>query len=143
MIGFTRKATVGFAAALMLVGGTASVYGFTGVYSSLTRAERQIQLAGKLVCTQCSLEDARKTQPRYANFLYQLRAGQEQLVLDVRWASASVWLHHLMTPRIRMQGEESLLALLTAKDNNQRNVVISGILLDSQTLDVKDVNVHR
>lgn len=143
MIRFTRNATVGFAAALMLAGVTVSAQGFTGAYSSLTRGERQIQLAGKLVCTGCSLEDARKTQPRYTNHLYRLLVGQEQVVMEMQWASSSTWLNHLMTPHIRMQGEESLLSLLTAKDNSQRNIVISGILMDSQTLDVNNINIRQ
>jgi len=143
MVRSTRNATVGFAAALILIGITSSAQGFASAYSSLTRGNRQIQLAGKLVCTNCSLEEARKTRPRYSNHLYRVAVGEEQAVMEVQWVSYSTWLHHLMAPQIRLQGEEQLLLKLTAQDNLRKDFVVSATLTDAQTLTVKDVNIYK
>jgi hypothetical protein len=65
MIRSTYKATAGVAAALMWIGVTSSVYGFTG-YSALTRSAREVRLTGRVICTSCTLDEARKTLPEYS-----------------------------------------------------------------------------
>jgi hypothetical protein len=137
----TRKVTLGLAAALLSVGLVASAQGFTGAYSSLTRVERQVQIAGKVVCTGCSLEDARKTQPPYSNHLYRVMVGQEPAVMEVQWASIPTWLHHLTTSPLRVQGDGQLLRTITKQENKSKDIIVSGTLLDSQTLHVTTVDV--
>ena len=83
MIRSMYKATAGVAAALMLIGVTSSVYGFTGSYSALTRSSREVQLTGRVICTNCTLDEARKTQPKYSNHLYRLMLGQQPVIMEV------------------------------------------------------------
>jgi hypothetical protein len=143
MIHATRIVTIGVAALLLSVGAGTSAQGFPGAYSSLTRVSREVQLAGKVVCTNCDLEEARKTQPRYTNHLYRVVMGQEQAVMEVQQTSFPTWLHHLTTPPLRMQGDEQLLRTLTEQESRRKDLVVSGTLLDSQTLHVTAVNVRE
>jgi hypothetical protein len=141
MIRSMYKATAGVAAALMLIGVTSSVYGFIG-YSALTRSTREVQLTGRVICTGCTLDEARKTQPKYSNHLYHLTLGRQPVILEVHQTTDATWLNHLMMPLIRVRGEENLLLPLTNQDNVQKNVTIVGNLLDEQTLNVQAITVH-
>src|SRR5687768_5201948 len=98
MIRSMYKATAGVAAVLMWIGVTSSVYGFTP-YSALTRNTREVQFTGRVICTSCTLDEARKTQPKYSNHLYQL--GRQPVILEVYQTTNATWFHHLMTPLIR------------------------------------------
>lgn len=142
MIHSMYKATAGVAAALMLIGVTSSVYGFTGPYSALTRGSREVQLTGRVICTNCTLNEARKTQPKYSNHLYRLTLGQQPVIMEVYQTTDVTWLSHLMMPHIRVRGEENLLLPLTNQDNVRKNLTISGSLLDAQTLNVREITVH-
>jgi hypothetical protein len=139
MIQTPHKITISVATVLLSIGVGVSAQGFPGAYSSLTRVDRQVQLAGKVVCTNCSLEDARKVQPRYTNHLYRVMVGQEQAVMEVQQTSAPTWLHHLTPPPLRIQGDEQLLRTLTDQESQRKDLVVSGTLLDSHTLQVTDV----
>lgn len=143
MIRFVRKATAGLAVALMLISVSSSVQGFTGMYSTMTRGEQRTQLTGKLVCIDCSVTEARTTQPhKYGNHLYQLQLGQRQAVMEVRETNHFTWLNHLMRPNIRVQGEDNLLRALTSQDNVRKDVTIAGLLLDAHTLNVQEITVY-
>jgi hypothetical protein len=142
MIRSMYKATAGVAAALMLIGVTSSVYGFTGSYSALTRSTREVQLTGRVICTSCTLDEARKTQPKYSNHLYRLTLGRQPVIMEVYQTTNVTWLSHLMMPHIRIQGEENLLLPLTSQDNVQKDITILGSLLDAQTLNVREITVH-
>lgn len=143
MIRSIYKATTGCAVALMLISVSTSVQGFTGLSSGITRGERT-QLTGKLVCTECSVTEARKAQPhKYGNHLYQLQLGQNQAVMEVLETNQVTWLSHLTMPHIRVRGEENLLLPLTSQDNVRKGVTISGYLLDAQTLNVQEITIHQ
>lgn len=142
MIRSMYKATAGVAAALMLIGVTSSVYGFTGSYSALTRGAREVQLTGRVICTNCTLDEARKTQPKYSNHLYRLTLGRQPVVMEVYQTTNPTWLSHLMMPHIRVRGEEHLLLPLTNQDNVRKDLTIMGYLLDEQTFNVQDITVH-
>lgn len=141
MIRSMYKATAGIAAALMLIGVTSSAYGFTG-YSALTRNASEVQLTGRVICTSCTLDEARKTQPKYSNHLYRLTLGRQPVIMEVYQTTNPTWLSHLMMPHIRVRGEEHLLFPLTTQDNVRKEVTISGSLLDAQTLNVQGIVVH-
>ena len=144
MIRSLRKVTIGLAVALMFGGVSSSVQGFTGLYSAMTRGEQRTQLTGRLVCTDCSVTEARKVHPyKYGNHLYQLQLGQRQAVMEVRATNHFTWLNHLMRPNIRVQGEENLLLALTSQDNVRKDVTIAGLLLDAHTLNVQEITIHQ
>jgi len=142
MIRSMYKATAGVAAALMLIGVTSSVYGFTGSYSALTRSAREIQLTGRVLCTGCTLDEARKTQPKYSNHLYRLTLKRQPVIMEVYHTTNATWLGHLMMPHIQVRGEENLLLPLTSQDTVQKDVTLSGYLLDAQTFNVQEITVH-
>lgn len=144
MIRSLRKVTSGLAVALMLISVSTSVHGFTGLYSAMTRGGQQTQLTGRLVCADCSVTEARKTQPhKYGNHLYQLQLGQRRAVMEVRATNHFTWLNHLMRPNIRVQGEENLLLALTSQDNVRKDVTLTGLLLDAHTLNVQEITIHQ
>jgi hypothetical protein len=136
------KATVGVAAALMLIGVTSSVYGFTGSYSALTRSSREIQLTGQVICTNCTLDEARKTQPKYANHLYRLTLEQQPVIMEVYQTTNTTWLNHLMMPHIQVRGDGNLLLPLTSQDNVRKDITIVGSPMNAQTLDVREITIH-
>jgi hypothetical protein len=142
MIRSMYKATAGVAAALMLIGVTSSVYGFAGSYSALTRISREIQLTGRVICTNCTLDEARKTQPKYSNHLYRLTLEQQPVIMEVYQTTNATWLNHLMMPHIQVRGERNLLHPLTSQDNVQKDITIVGSPMDTQTLDVREITVH-
>lgn len=138
------KATSGFAVALMLISVSTSVHGFTGLYSAMTRGEQQTQLTGTLVCTECSVTEARKIHPyKYGNHLYQLQLGQRQAVVEVRETNHFTWLNHLMRPNIRVQGDDNLLRALISQDNVRKDITIAGLLLDAHTLNVQEITIQQ
>jgi hypothetical protein len=141
MIRSTYKATAGVAAALMWIGVTSSVYGFTG-YSALTRSAREVRLTGRVICTSCTLDEARKTLPEYSNHLYYLTSGRQPVILEVSQTTNATWFNHLTVPLIRVRGEENLLLPLTNQDRVQKDVTVVGYLMDGQTLDVQAITVH-
>src|SRR5258708_2224456 len=84
-----RTATTGLAVAFLLTGLTASAHGFMSLSPWQTGIPgRLIQLSGTVVCTGCTLAEARQLQhDTYGNHLYQVTAPQGQLVLNIHAVS--------------------------------------------------------
>jgi hypothetical protein len=103
------------------------------------------QLKGKIICVRCSLEEARAAQ-RNPRDLYVLRHGDEQVVIRVdsfadpseveRWEDILGPSHELSVRAPQRVFEE-----LTAEENLFKEVVLTGLLRSTRTLDVGSVKV--
>lgn len=139
-----RKATTGIAAALLLTCLTATAQGFMGVGSSSSNApERMLQIKGKIVCTACSLKEARTIQPNTGVYLYQVKHLQGQLVMEVQWVSNPRWFGYLTVPQIWVRGEDSIVQKLTAEENHSKDVEIKGFLANPRTIDINEVTIRQ
>jgi len=122
-----------------------------------------------MICTQCRLADVQRLQPnnhRLYELTYrqaqggmptsqsqpysqyhpyieeeQLTDRQAQGVLEVSGVSNPRWWNHLTEPRLQIRGEQSLVQKLTAEENLMKEVEVSGVLNDSQILELQEVTI--
>lgn len=142
-MGTLRKTlSAGVAATLLFVGLTVNSRGEIGGGLSFgPSSERAVQIRGNVVCTGCSLEEARQARPR-DNTLYQLTHSQGRLVLQVHWVSnAARWGRIVWPPQLRVRGEAGLLQQLGAEENLFKDIEVSGLLSSLRTLDLLTINV--
>ena len=139
------KATTGLAVALMLTSITATAHGFMGLSPWQPGIPgRLIQLRGTVVCTGCSLAEARRLQhDKYSNRLYQVTFQQGQLVLDIHAVSNPRWFDYVTLPQISLRGEEGLLQPLSAPETQAKEVELTGLLTAPRTLDVSAVEIRE
>jgi len=139
-----RTATTGLAVALMLTGITASAHGFMGLSPWQTGIPgRLIQLRGTVVCTGCTLVEARRLQhDTYGNHFYLVTSPQGQLVLNLQAVSNPLWFDTVTFPRFSLRGEEGVLQPLSAPDTQAKEVELTGLLTTPRTLDVSAVIIQ-
>lgn len=138
-----RTIRMGVAATLLLAGVTAGAQGGVteGGFSFGTEGAGLMQIRGNVICTECSLAEARQARPGRHD-LYQLIGKQGRVVLRVSWVSNSErWSHVVWPPRIWVRGEGKLLQQLNAEENLFKELEITGLLSNSRTLDVFRVTI--
>lgn len=97
-----------------------------------------IQLRGQVVCTDCYLDEVKRTP-----FTYQLSHKHGRLVMNVTWISnSSRWNRIVWPPKLQIRGEERLIQKLVAEENLMKELEVSGILGNSRTLDLSEVTVR-
>ncbi len=134
---------MGVAATLLLAGGTVGARGGVteGGFSFGTEGIGVTQIRGNVICTECSLAEARQARPGRHD-LYQLIGKQGRVVLRVSWVSNSErWSHVVWPPRLWVRGEGKLLQQLNAEENLFKELEITGLLSNSRTLDVFRVTI--
>ena len=100
------------------------------------------QLAGKVVCVGCSLEEVRQAHP-HLHDLYLLRHRQGQVVMEVDTVSERpLWSYLAWPPRLWVRADDKLFAQLTAEKNLFKEIGITGLLRNTRTLDVFDIIVR-
>jgi hypothetical protein len=132
----------GAAAVLLLAGVTASAQGDVGSGPGFgLGGERGIQIRGNVVCSGCTLAEAKLGNPNDFQ-LYQFTHKQGRLVMRVNWVSnASRW-HRIVWPsRLWVRGEDSLLQQLNAEANLFKELEITGFLNHTSALDITDVTI--
>jgi hypothetical protein len=139
-----RTATTGLAVAFLLTGLTARAHGFMSLSPWQPGIPgRLIQLSGTVVCTGCTLMEARRLQhDTYGNHLYQVTAPQGQLVLNLQAVSNPRWFDDVTFPQISLRGEEGLLQPLSAPETQAKEVELTGLLTAPRTLDVSAVVIQ-
>jgi hypothetical protein len=139
-----RTATTGLTVALMLTGITASAHGFMGLSPWQTGSPgRLIQLRGTVVCTGCTLAEARRLQhDPYGNHLYQVTTPQGQLVLNIQAVSNPRWFNDVTFPQFSLRGEEGLLQSVSTPDTQAKEVELTGLLTTPRILDVSAVVIQ-
>lgn len=98
------------------------------------------QIRGKVLCADCNLTDVRRDQSNTHN-LYQVTYLGGQLVFQLEWANEPQrWTDLVSSPLLHARGKASLFQQLTAEENLYREVEITGLLRDTQTLDIGEVS---
>ena len=122
---------------------TTSAYGFIGGGGAWVGAERPaiIRIKGRVFCTDCDVNEVRKAQPQ-ASRLYQLVSQQGRAVMQVEWVSnPGRWDQVVWPARVWLRGADALLSKLSAEENLQKEVAITGILRNSRTFDIAEVTI--
>lgn len=138
MVFFNKTLRAGMAATLLLAGITVGAQGDIGDSgpSFGPAGAGAVQIRGKVLCTSCSLDEVRRTQP-YTSALYQLSYKQGQLVMQINWVSnASRWQRVVWPPRVWVRGEAGLLQQLSAEANLFKELEMTGFLSNTRTLDI-------
>lgn len=104
--------------------------------------ERHIRIVGNVVCAECSLEEMRKVLARRGPLdLYELRDGQQQIVVEAMWISHAR-VRNAPPHRLWVHGPDAPLAQLAAEKNWFRNIELTGILRHPNVLDIYQINIQ-
>jgi hypothetical protein len=133
--------------ALMLggIGVTAVAHGFVGgVATGLGESMRTpLRLHGNVVCTECSLEEVRRAQPREHD-LYQFTHKNGQLIFKVTSVNHESMFNALAwPPRLWVRASDETLQKLVAEENLFKPIGITGLLNSTRTFDIAEVTVSE
>lgn len=160
-------ATVGMALALMLVGSTARAQestvpgtcavgveraqgrislpalGFMDAAPTWSSEGRQVQFAGKIICTECTLEEASKAYPDLSPIrLYEVHYGTRRMVTELHWTNNPRWRDKLITPHVvQLRMNDDLMDTMLIKENRSKMLQVSGLLYHLGILYVNEVQV--
>jgi hypothetical protein len=137
------KKSVATALVLGGIGITALSYGFVGgVGSGFGGSVRTpLRIDGGVVCTGCSLEEVKRTQPKEHD-LYQLSHKHGQLIFKVTSVNDRSRFNALAwPPRLWVRASEEALRKLSAEENLFKSISITGILSSTRTLDIAEVTI--
>lgn len=157
---FLGKATTGIAAALMLVGITASegraepgacgvdlergsIANINDSTPSWSSAGRQVLLTGKVICTGCTLDEVRKAQPNIPDTrLYEVTYDQGQMVTELHWINNPWWRDKLITShKVRLRADKDLMQQVLAEGNQSKELQATGTISHLGTLYLGDIRV--
>ena len=141
---------------LLMIGVTctvdAQVYAESGTGSPSWELCGLTQIRGQVLCTGCTVDEVRKSQPEQHN-LYLLQRGSQQIVRHVtavensasgresllgRWEAVTDSTH-----TIAIRSDDPLWRQLTATENVRKDVEITGLLQSTTTFRVSGVTVVR
>jgi tRNA threonylcarbamoyladenosine modification (KEOPS) complex Pcc1 subunit len=130
-------------AGLLLGGITGGAQGFIpggagGVVGGEVRG--MVVIKGKVVCAACSVEEARKGQPNTRE-LVELRRQEERIVLRIHAVNGSSLWDAPLSVRWSVRAQDGIFRQLTAEENHQKEVEITGILRNTQVLDIATVTI--
>lgn len=137
------KAAIGITLTCVLVS-TARAQEFPDPRGPLwSSAGREVQLTGKVLCTGCTLEEARKTHPTIpATRLYVVQTSQGQIVTELHWISNPQWGDRLTIPHVvQLRADDRLVQQLLATANHSQELQATGVLSHMGTLYVHDVKL--
>lgn len=138
------KVMRGIPLALLVVSSIASAQAVPDSRGPLwSSAGRHVQLTGKVLCTGCSLEEARKAHPAIpATRLYVVKTDHGQMVTELHWISNPQWREKLTTPHVvQLRADDRLLQQILAKENQDKELHATGLLSHMGTLYVHDVKL--
>jgi len=147
MATFGKMIKAGVTTMLLLAGVASCVHAFSGpgggTATGIGGGGRQaLRLTGKVVCMSCSLEEARKAQPD-SYHLYQFTHKNGQMVVEVKMVNDSTrWGALTWPPQLWVRAEDKVFQQMTAEQNLSKDIKITGILSNSRTFDVLDVDVQ-
>jgi hypothetical protein len=136
----TRKLKASLCMAVLLIGIAAGARGQVGDGGQAfgVSGTGAIQLRGQVVCTNCYLDEVKRTP-----FTYQLTHKHGRLVMNVTWTSnTSRWNRIVWPPQLHVRGEERLIQQLGAEENLMKELEVSGVLGNSRTFDLSEVSVR-
>lgn len=145
MVTYGKTIRLGTVAALLLAGITSGVQGQgvpVGGASVGGEGRGLIQIRGRVVCTRCSLEEARVAQPD-GHPLYQFTHRRGRVVFRVsKVTDPRSWVYFAWPPRLQVRAKDSLFAQLSAEENLLKEVEITGLLNNARNLDIFAITIH-
>jgi hypothetical protein len=98
------------------------------------------QFSGRVLCTNCSLEEMQAKQAQEDKTLYELTREQERAVLKLETVNnARRWDDINLSQHLQVRGEDELWQKLTAAGNLRKPVALTGVLRPTGTLDISSV----
>jgi hypothetical protein len=98
------------------------------------------QLTGRVLCMKCSLEDMRAKQVQDDKTLYELAHEQERAVMKLETVNnARRWDEVNLSQRLQVRGADDLWQKLTAAENLNKQVALTGIISSTRALDLTSV----
>jgi len=98
------------------------------------------QIRGKVLCGDCNLTEVRSDQSN-GHDLYQVTYPGGRFVFQMEWTSEPQrWTDLVSSPELHARGRASLFQQLVAEENLFREVEITGLLRDTQTLDIGEIS---
>ncbi len=142
----SRMMRTGVAATLLLAGVVTGAHAFSGASGTATGigggGRSALRITGRIVCTRCSLDEARKVHPD-AYHLYQFTHKNGQMVVEVKAINESRhWGELTWPPQLWVRAEDKVFQQLVTEQNTSKDIRITGILNSSHTFDVLDVDVQ-
>lgn len=128
---------------LLLSGITSGAQGFVpgGAGGGIGGGLRgMVVIKGTVVCTACSVYEVRKEQPVPRNLVELLRQDK-RLVLQIHTVNGSSLWDAPLSVRWPVRVQEEVFRQLTAEENDQKNVEITGILRNTPLLDIATVTI--
>jgi hypothetical protein len=143
---FSKMMRTGAVATLLLAGIAAGAQAFGGAGGGATGigggGRKAVRITGKVICTSCNLDEVRKAQPD-THHLYQFTYKNGQAVIEVSAVNDSIRWGALAWPsQLWVRAENDTLQQLSAEKNLSKEIEITGLLSNSRTLDVLDVDVR-
>jgi len=99
-------------------------------------------IKGTVVCVACRVEEVREGQPDTRNLLELLRK-EERIVLQIQAVNGSSLWEAPLSARWSVRAQDGVFRQLTAEENRYKEVEITGILHNTQVLDIATVTVSR
>jgi hypothetical protein len=143
MATFSKTLRTGIVVTLVLAGAAAVAQGQVpaGGFFLGGTGRGIVQIKGKVVCADCTLEEVRNMHPHEQKF-YQLSHRRGRVVIGVTAVNdASMFDALAWPPRLWVRGADSLLRRLGAEENLFKEMEITGLLSNSRTLAVFDVAI--
>lgn len=130
-------------AGLLLSGMTNGAQGFVpgGTGGGIGGGLRgMVVIKGTVVCTACSVHEVRKAQPDLRNLVELLRQDK-QIVLQIHAVNGSSLWDAPLSVRWSVRAQEEVFRQLTAEENSRKEVEITGLLRNTQVLDIATVTI--
>lgn len=105
--------------------------------------ERDISVAGRILCVECSLEDVRKQHPQ-AQSLYQLTHQRGRMVMQIDdVGDLRQWQRDTLSPTLHIRAADEVLSELMDAQSVQKDVTLAGRLGSDHVLDITSIRVRR
>jgi hypothetical protein len=144
--------TVGILGALVLGVSTSGGWAEQGAGSVSDRGaasnpvgqpERDIAVAGQIMCVECRLEDVRKQHPE-AHSLYQLTHQRGRIVMQIEdVGDLRQWQRDTLSTTLHIRAADEVLSELTDAQTVQKDVTLIGRLGSDHVLDITGIRVRR
>ena len=128
-------------ATLLLAGGLSSSAYALGGFGPFGGELRQLtQVNAKVVCTNCRIDEVRKTHPNSAAKLYQLSHTDGQVVIEVTGLNEEHrWRSIVGQAGLFVRSSHALFEKLTADENRFQEIQLTGLLKSTRTFHLYDI----
>jgi hypothetical protein len=105
--------------------------------------ERDISVAGRILCVECRLEDVRKQQPE-AQSLYQLTHQRGRIVMQIDdVGDLRQWQRDTVSDTLHIRAADEVFSQLTDAQTVQKDVTLVGRLGSDHVLDVTSIRIRH